>query len=56
MADSDIDFWFYFFKQQTRKNGSIHKQDVYLVFNWPNWLLAIENNNGNHVKLKAMIA
>ncbi len=55
IADSDTDFFtskladsdFFFFKQQTRKNESIHKQDVYLVFNRPNWLLAIENNNVN---------
>ncbi len=45
MADSDTDFlqanWpipipisdFFFFKQQTRKNESIHKQDVCLVIN-----------------------
>ncbi len=51
-ADSDIDFRFFFFiKQQTRKNESIHKQDIYLVFNRPNWVLAIENNNCNHLKL-----
>ncbi len=52
-ADSDTDFRFPFFfiKQQTRMKESIHKQDVYLVFNRPNWVLAIENNNCNHLKL-----
>ncbi len=65
MADSDTDFLqvnrpipipisdflFFFIKQQTRMKESIHKQDVYLVFNRPNWVLAIENNNCNHLKL-----
>ena len=69
MADSDTDFlqanwpiqipisdFVFFFKQQTRKKESMHKQDVYLVFNRPNWLLAIENNNRNHLKLTAVTA
>ncbi len=55
LPDFDIDF-FSFFEQQTRNNESIHKQDVYFVFNRPNWLLAIENNNFNHLKLKAVTA
>ena len=67
MADSDTDFlqanwpipipisdFFFFFKQQTRKKENIHTQDVYLIFNRPNWLLAIENNNRNHLKLTAL--
>ncbi len=54
LADSDTDFRFFFYKQQTRKNESIHKQDVNLVFNRPNWLLAIENNNCNYLKLTAV--
>ncbi len=48
----NLRFQIFFFKQQTRKILSIHKQDVYLVFNRSNWLLAIENNNCNHLKLK----
>ncbi len=65
MADFDTDFFFFtsklsdsdlkakknVFKQQIRKNESIHKQYVYLVFNRPNQLLAIENNNCNHQHL-----
>ncbi len=68
MPASDNDFLFFFkqtgrlrfiiffFEQQTRKNESIHKEDVYLVFNRPDWLLAIENINCKHVKLKAVSA
>ncbi len=68
MADSDTDFlqvnqpipisvfFFFFIKQQTRKNESIHKQDVYLVYNRPNWVLAIEINNCNHLKLTVSCA
>ncbi|XP_052398919.1 zinc finger and BTB domain-containing protein 47-like isoform X2 [Carassius gibelio] len=41
---------------KTRKKESMHKQDVYLVFNRPNCLLAIENNNHYHLKLMAVTA
>ncbi len=54
LADSDTPIYFSLSNKQERMKVYINK--IYLVFNRPNWLLAIENYNCNHLKLKAVTA
>ncbi len=59
MAYSDTDFFtskfadtdfFVFTLSNKQEKMKVYINNLYFVFNRPNWLLAIENNNCKHLK------
>ncbi len=46
--------WPFFLSNKQERMKAYIKKYVYLAFKRPNWLLALENNNCNHLKLKTV--